>query len=195
MSKEEKKFVPNVFRILGSSTHSEGEREENDFYATDPKAVELLLELETFNQNILEGSCGQGHISEVLKKHGYNVYSSDLIDRGYGEVKNFFDYKEFDGDIITNPPYKMAQQFVEHALSIIPNGNKIAMFLKITFLEGKSRKKMFLTNPPKYVYVSSSRLSCAKNGDFEQITSSAVAYGWFVWEKGFKGDTIIRWFN
>lgn len=50
------------------------------------------------------------------------------------------------------------------------------MFLKVTFLEGKARKKMFQENPPKYVYVSSSRLACAKNGDFETYNGGAVAY-------------------
>ena len=81
------------------------------------------------------------------------------------------------------------------ALEVIPEGNKVAMFLKLTFLEGKKRKHLFLKNPPKKVYVSSSRLYCSKNGDFEKHTSSAVAFAWFVWEKGYKGDTIIKWIN
>ncbi len=85
---------------------------------------------------------------------------------------------------------------MEKSLSIIPIGKKVAMFLKLQFLEGKKRKKMFLANPPKVVYVSSSRLNCAKNGDFETYKqNSAIAYAWFVWEKGFKGDTIIKWIN
>ena len=118
-----------------------------------------------------------------------------MVYRGYGGQKNFFDYKEWSGDIITNPPYKYGLEFVEHALKIIPDGHKVAMFLKIQFLEGKKRRKLFETNPPKTLYVSSSRLLCAKNGDFKNTNSSAVAYGWFVWEKGWKGDTIIKWFN
>ena len=69
------------------------------------------------------------------------------------------------------------------------------MLEKLQFLEGKSRKKFFLENPPKVVYVSSSRLNCAMNGDFDKYESSAIAYAWFVWEKGFKGDPIIKWIN
>jgi hypothetical protein len=86
-------------------------------------------------------------------------------------------------------------------LEISTDGTKIAMFLKLQFLEGQARKELFLTNPPKVVYVSSSRLGCAKNGDFktgkngELMIESAVAYAWFVWEKGFKGATIIKWIN
>jgi len=187
----------STFKTLGASNHTEKERENNDYYATDPQAANLLLELEDF-ENILEPSCGEGHLSEVFVEKGINVHSSDLIQRGYGVQKDFFEYTEWNGDVITNPPYKYGLEFVEHALEIIPKGNKVAMFLKLQFLEGKKRKKLFINNPPKKLYVSSSRLLCAKNGDFEGMKKgggSAVAYGWFVWEKGFKGNTKIQWFN
>lgn len=187
----------SVFKTLGASNHSDGEREENDYYATQPKAVELLMDLESFDKNILEPSCGEGHISEVLKSHGYNVVSRDLVNRGYGDVADFLsdDNTEWNGDIITNPPYKYAQEFVEKALQIIPDGCKVAMFLKVQYLEGKRRRKMFDIMPPKRIWVSSSRLKCAINGDFDKISGSATSYAWFVWEKGFRGDTIIKWFN
>lgn len=91
-----------------------------------------------------------------------------------------------------------AKQFVEKALDIVDDGCKIAMFLKLTFLESKARRELFDKYPPKVLYVSSSRLQCAKNGDFETYnkgTGTAVAYGWYIWEKGFKGEPVIRWFN
>ena len=69
------------------------------------------------------------------------------------------------------------------------------MFLKLTFLEGKARKQFFKENPPKTIYVSSSRIKCALNGNFSETGSSAVAYGWYVWEKGYKGETTVKWFN
>ena len=83
-------------------------------------------------------------------------------------------------------------------MEIIPEGKKVAMFLKLQFMEGKARKNLFLKYPPKVIYVSSSRLLCAKNGEFEQMIAgggSAVAYAWFVWEKGHKGKTELQWFN
>lgn len=192
----------SVYKTLGTSNHSDKERQIEDYYATDPKAAELLLKLETFSPDIWECACGEGHLSKVFEKAGYNVKSTDLIDRGYGETGiDFLDTNilQWNGDIITNPPYKYAQEFVEQALSVILKGNKVAMFLKIQFLEGKKRKNLFVSQPPKIVYVSSSRLLCAKNGNFVKslgaIGSSAVAYGWFVWEKGFTGNTILKWFN
>jgi len=184
----------SIFTTLAASSHSKGEREINDYYATDPRAVPLLLENESFT-NILEPCCGEGHISKQLKKEGLEVTSSDLIKRGYGEFKDFYKYNKWDGDIVTNPPYKYAQKFIEHSLRIIPIGNKIAMFLKLLFLESKGRKSLFINYPPKTLYVSSSRLNCAKNGKFELYPNSAVAYGWYVWEKGFIGNTVIKWIN
>lgn len=186
-----------VFKTLGASNHCDHEREVNDFYATEPAAVEWLCKLETFNHRVLEPSCGAGHISKVLLEHGYDVTSRDLVDRGFGEVQDFLGFwtQEWDGDIITNPPYSLALEFVEKALSIIPEGNKVAMFLKLTFLEGKRRKSFFEKCPPLRVWVSSSRLKCAMNGEFDAVGGSAACYAWFVWQKGYKGETILRWFN
>lgn len=69
------------------------------------------------------------------------------------------------------------------------------MFLKVTFLEGKARKDFFKKYPPKVIYVCSGRIPCAKNGDFDKYPSSAVAYAWYVWEKGYEGKTEVRWIN
>lgn len=189
----------SIYKTLGASNHTEKEREPNDYYATEPRAAELLLEVEEFYPFIWECACGEGHLAEVFKAHGYHVTASDIVDRGYGQVRDFLSYSfPVVCDIITNPPYKYAKEFVEHALDIIPNGNKVAMFLKLQFLEGKARRKLFEKYPPKTVYVASGRLLCAKNGEFEKMKAgggSAVAYAWFVWEKGYIGDTVVKWIN
>lgn len=185
----------SIYTTLGASNHSEGERQVDDYYATEPKATQLLLDEEKFDEWILEPACGEGHMSEVLLTRGYKVLSFDKADRGYGITKDFFEFTSWHGDVVTNPPYKYAKEFVEHALKIIEPGHKVAMFLKLTFLEGKERKKLFLSTPPCVVYVSSGRLKCAKNGDFQSIGSSAAAYAWFIWEKGFEGSPVIKWIN
>lgn len=101
----------------------------------------------------------------------------------------------FDGDIITNPPYKYASQFVEKAIESISDGHKVAMLLRLLFLEGKARRKLFEKYPPKIIYVASGRIECALGGDFEHYKGGAMAYAWFIWEKGYKGDTVVKWFN
>lgn len=189
-----------TFVTLGSSNHSEGEREANDYYATDPHALELFLEAikrDNFKlcKRIWECACGQGHLSKILIDKGYIVKSTDLIDRGYGEGGiDFLKQRErWHGDILTNPPYKYAEDFVEKALKLLEQGNHCVMFLKVQFLEGQSRRELFEYCPPKYVYVHSKRANCAKNGNFEKYGSSAICYCWYIWEKGFKGESKIRW--
>ena len=188
----------SVFVCNGASNHTKEKRQEDDYYATEPKALELLLRRESFNINVWECACGGGHLSEVLKEAGYIVFSSDIANRGYKETR-IIDFLEFRGinsrDIITNPPYKYAKEFVKHALDISVAGTKIAMFLKLTFLESQSRKELFREYPFRTLYVSSARLRCAKNGEFEKYkkNSTAVAYGWYVWVKGFKGKPVIEW--
>lgn len=170
--------------------------EPNDYYATEPRATELLLELEKFNHKIWEPACGEGHISKVLEAHGHDVLSTDLVNRDYGLGEVDFLEAENDGtsiDIITNPPYKYAKEFVEKALEVVQTGDKVAMFLKLTFLEGKGRRDLFRDNPPLRVYVASARLQCGKNGVFEG--SSMAAYAWFIWQKGYQGPCELRWFN
>ena len=183
----------------GAYNHTTTDREVNDFYATDPKAMEELLKVEKFSPNVWECACGQGHLAKVLENHGYNVKSTDLIDRGYGEGNvDFLNCQEpFDGDVISNPPFLYAKEFVEHALKLVPDGKRVAMFLKLTFLEGKERKKFYEKYPPECVYVSSSRVQCAKGGDFEKYekTGTATAYAWYIWRKGYDGEVNLRWFN
>lgn len=192
---------------LGARNFALEDREKNDYYATDPNTLKILLDRLKkdnikLNKNIWECACGEGHLSEVLKAHGYNITNTDIVNRGYGENFKQLDFLEtntvFDGDILTNPPYKYAKEFVEHAIDIVKENNYVVMFLKLQFLEGKARRKMFDKYPPKYVYVFSERQRCAMNGDFEKYynngnTRGAVAYAWFIWEKGFTGEPIIRW--
>lgn len=188
----------SVFTTLGASNHVSADRQHEDYYATDPAATEWLCRLERFGNMILEPCCGGGHISKVLASHGYDVTSRDLYNHGYGASGIDFlsiDNQLWIGDIVTNPPYRYAQEFVEKSLQIIPESNKVAMFLKLTFLEGKARKVLFRNFPPVRIWVSSSRLQCGKNGEFEELGSNAIAYAWFIWVKGYKGKTEIRWFN
>ena len=194
-----KKKTHDVFNILGASNHTDKLRSKNDFYATDPNAVKQLLELETFSDLIWEPACGMGHIANVLENNGKTVKKTDLInyntDGCESNVNFFYCNEQFDGDIITNPPYDLATEFTEHALDLVTSGHKVAMFLKIQFLETKKRYLLFKKYPPKTIYVSVKRYGCASDGNFLKPVGSAVCYAWFIWEKGYKGDTVVKWFN
>lgn len=183
----------SIFSTLGASSHAIGERQKDDFYATEPSAIDDLFNVENFSKTIWEPCCGQGHLAKRMVEFGKEVIAGDLIDRGYGFIGVDFMSATVptDNDIITNPPYKYAQEFCEQAIKL--TSGKVAMFLKLTFLEGQKRKKFFESTPPSKIYVFSKRKNCAKNGDFHLYLSSAVAYAWFVWEKGFTGNPIIKW--
>jgi len=101
--------------------------------------------------------------------------------------------KIWNGDILTNPPFILAEQFVEKAMSLLEKGNRLYLFLKIQFLESKARKILFEKYPPKYIYINSERQHTARNGDFEKYTLGTLCFCWFVWEKGFTGEPTIRW--
>lgn len=190
----------SVYTTLGASNHTEDEREPDDFYATDPVAIDLLLKAEKPSPYIWECACGAGHLTKRLEAYSYCVYSSDIKNRDFPSAitQDFLKATELpyeECDIITNPPYKYAKEFVLKALELLADGRKCYMFLKLTFLEGLDRyRDLFAKSPPRTVYVFPRRVLCAKNGDFEGLKGgSAVAYAWFVWEKGYRGRTTVDW--
>lgn len=185
-------------RIIWLHRKEGDEREENDFYATCPTSIPPLLKLMGWENGgllIRENSCGQGHLSKALEAAGHKVVSTDLIDRGFGISgvdflePSWLDALSYDA-VVMNPPYKHSQAFIERSLQIAP---VVCAFLRITFLESEKRRSFFENNPPFYVAVFSKRMRSAKHGDFDNIGSAVVCYAWFVWKRGYKGPTELRW--
>ena len=193
----EKKFNKNFRTVrgcLGARNETTDDREEYDYYATEPKAIEWLMKIENLDKNIWECACGEGHLAKPLIRAGYNVKCTDIIDRGFGigGVDFLKENEPYNGDIVTNPPYSQALKFIKHALSLVGDGQKVIMFLKVQFMEGQKRKSFFENTPPKTIWVSSSRIKCGKNGIFK---NSMMAFAWYIWEKGYHGPTVLKWFN
>jgi hypothetical protein len=163
-----------------------------DFYRTPSGVTLALLGVESFDNNIWEPACGDGAISEVLKSKGYTVISSDIIDRGYGECgKNFFSFTEAKTPtIITNPPFKLAEDFIKHAQRI--GVKKIALLLKLAFLEGKSRSRLLERSGLSRIWVFRGRITFTRNGE-KQRGSGMIAFGWFVWDNTYKGAPQVGW--
>ena len=198
----ERKFLSGG-KIAGGNPKSG--RVDNDFYATDPKSTKALLDIVKFEGNrFLEPCCGEGHIARVIKEYYPNadITAIDIVDRGYGEGGiDFLTYnnEELFDNVITNPPFVLAQDFIEHSYDLVREGGKIAMFLKIQFLEGVGRKALFDKGYLKYVYVFRARQSPWRDGspvDFNgKKWASTFCFAWFIFEKGFKGEPIIRWID
>lgn len=190
---------------LAGGNSSRG-RVVDDFYATDKKdTLNFLYELEKDGLDLnglsmLEPSAGQGHIVDVLKeKYPTNTIDySDLISRREDVVggKDFLkeDFENYDV-IITNPPFKFAKEFIDKSLEI--SNKYVMMFAKLQFLEGKSRVDWWKTVPLKYVYVYSYRANPLRNGldrnENGKKWSSTIVFSWFVFEKGYTKEPIIRW--
>lgn len=98
---------------------------------------------------------------------------------------------EFD-HVITNPPYSKAQEFVERALEVAKS--HVAMLLRIQFLESVKRYEFFKLNPPKWVFVFSSRIAMYPEGE-ENRGGGTQCFAWFVWEKYCYAHTQIQWFD
>jgi len=186
----------DTLKVMGASNHCDEERSKLDYYGTDPRSTKALLAVEKFSHEIWEPCAGHHLIANVLKDAGYIVVTSDIADYGFGDPKeNFLEFNGlWSGDIITNPPYGLSTEFAVKALQVVEPGHKVAMFLRTLFLEGTKRfEKLFKENPPKVIYVFTNRQVSDKNDDFNK--GSAVSYSWFVWEKGWKGEPVIKWIS
>lgn len=185
----------SVYSNIGASNHSKLEREENDYYATDPYAVTLLDKYGLLDDNLYwETACGGGNLSKELIRLGYNVVSSDKYDRGYGDVGvDFFECNEvFQGNTITNPPYSFINDWIVHSLKI--TANKCYIFGRIQTIETVKRyNQIFKDNPPVYICPFVKRVKCYPNGNITN-KSSAVCYAWFIWDnKVDNEDTKVVW--
>lgn len=191
--------VPSHMKIVGSSSHTDDDREPNDFYATGEMdfldfLIQIDLEKKFFlSDNIWEPACGEGNLCTVLKSRGHNVRASDIIDRGYGDVLDFLSINapnSFDGDIITNPPYRndLDMAFIRKALDTVKNGRYVIMLFKTIFLASKKRYLLFNEYRPRFVYTYSRRIRIMKNNKKTKTNGNALDYSWFVWQKGVEGE-------
>lgn len=193
-----------VFRALGVNTNTE--RQQDDFYSTDPKAVDSLIEFLESNHieipyQIVESSVGMGHIAKVFESRGHNVTGYDIVDRGWHDTI-VGDYLLVDRlpeccnngcMIVENTPFKLSTEFISHGMDLINEGDYICSLQKIQFLESERRKEFFDKYPPKYVCVFRKRTNTYRDGAMDKYKSSTMCFAWFIFQKGYKGDPVIKW--
>jgi len=180
----------------GAQTVDHENREKDDFYPTWPGATAALLAVERFTGPIWECACGEGDMSRVLIDAGYEVISTDLIDRGYGAARVDFlmEWQSRAPNIITNPPFGLAREFVDKALSL--TDGKVAMFLRLAFLEGLKRGEWLPSTPLARVWIMSRRVPMQRGRISEAGDGHGViAFAWFVWEHGFEGKPTLGWLD
>jgi len=138
-------------------------------------ATFALIDNEKFEGDVWECACGDGAMSKVFEEAGSTVFSSDLYDRGYGEIGlNFLAPTRSADNIVTNPPYNCAEGFV--ASGVKHANRKFALLLRLAFLEGAHRANtIFAHTPPSRVWVFSERITFYPKGVAPQ-GSGTTAY-------------------
>jgi 16S rRNA G1207 methylase RsmC len=154
---------------------------KNDFVRTPTCVTEALLKYEKFDGEILEPCCGDGAISRVIEKE-HKVVSSDKIDYEFGEQKDLFEITNQYDNIITNPPFTQQQLVKKHLLSLAKKKLALLWYVKNLGNEVETKTSKNLKN----VYVFNKRI------EWVEIKFGWL-FAWYVWEKGFTGDPIIKW--
>tara|TARA_R110000868_G_scaffold1311_1_gene10148 strand:- start:331 stop:939 length:609 start_codon:yes stop_codon:yes gene_type:complete len=182
------------------SRHKLADRKD-DFYASPLEAVDSFIAIEEpyLPRHLWEPACGDGAMVMPLRQKGYSVLASDLVARGCPDSSAGQDFLmpfpvpgNF-GGIVTNPPFKLASEFVIKSLSLAPY---VAILARIAFLEGIQRRPMFKSTSLARVHVSSRRLPMMHRDGWDgPISTSATCFAWFVWDARHAGEPVIRWFD
>ena len=175
-------------------------RDSLDDFPTPPWATRALLEhiIErggyTNTLTCLEPACGAGHMAKVLKEYFGEVGAFDIHEYGYGDVGDFTQdiYEAGSWDwVITNPPFRLAEEFVLRGLQIARRG--VAVLVRTVFIESVGRyERIFVPHPPTRVAQFTERVPMVK-GRLDRRASTATGYAWVVWEKSCTQATSLVW--
>lgn len=179
-------------------------RYTEDFYTEPAWTVDLLLDEEEFQGSVWDPACGSGTIPKAFARHmnfqGNNLFASDIVDRGYGWQANFLatigtHHILAADNIVTNPPYRLAEEFVRRALELARQ--KVAVLVQSKFLFSQKRYRLFTEHPPTRIYFLSTRPSMPPGdllaaGEIE-AKGGKVDYLWIVIDKSYQGPTTAHW--
>ena len=159
----------------------------DDVYETPIEAVPALLGVERLPDSIWEPCCGSGAIVRVLRESRFRVHATDLVDHGCPASESAVDFlleqRAPDGveAIVTNPPFKLADQFVVHALRLVP---RVIMLLRLAFLESERRSPILDSGNLARVHVFKNRLPMMhRSGWTGPRATSSIPFAWFCWDR------------
>jgi hypothetical protein len=196
-------MAKNLTDVYVGVKRNDPDRNENDLYPTPPIATYILHKYGNLPKNIVEPCAGRGNISVELIRNGYNVESFDLYeyDNQLCNIKTGEDVlglqKPYGAEaLVTNPPYHkdLPRLIAEKGVA---EYDVTALFVRLTFLEGKKRKKLFTKHPPSDIVFLSDRIRF-DTGLIEPINKKdqlggMIAYCWVIFRKEHKGSTNLKW--
>lgn len=171
------------------------DREKDDFYRTPAPCTLALCEREPLPPHVWEPACGDGAIASVLQARGHTVEATDLVDRGFGQSRRDFLFERdlLAPAIVTNPPFKLATEFVTHALDL--GAEYVAIFQRLAWLEGGNRHAaLWGPRPLSRLWVFSKRQTLWRGDNPNaQDKGGAIPFAWFVWDRTHKGPPQLGW--
>lgn len=187
---------------VGVKKNSE-DRRDNDFYPTPPLCTYILCKYGNVPHSVIEPCAGRGNISIELERNGHEVVSRDLFayENSLVEIKTGCDvFTSADPSIqglVTNPPYEknLPARILEYGIN---NFTYTALFVRLTFLEGQKRFKIFTKNPPTKIIIFSDRVRFGEY-DHEPVEENEqiggmICYAWVIFSKlAPPGETQVKW--
>lgn len=179
------------------------ERDPHDWYVEPNECSEALFAAERFRGAIWDPACGLGRIVEQAHAAGYKAVGTDIVSRSdiCAREADFLVSRpaaKF-SNIVSNPPFGLAEEFVQHALTLVDKGGKVAMLLPLVWLSGFSTKRNWLPSSPlRRVYPISPRPSMPPGKVIMagiKAGNGTKDFAWFVWLSGYKGCPDIEFLN
>ena len=180
------------------------DRDAADWYV-EPASNSLAL----FNSLKLKGpvwdpACGFGRIVKSAQFNGLEAIGSDIIART-SDCKFEADFLEFESlgyegyNIISNPPFGVAEDFVLKSIDIVSEGGVCAFLLPLVWMAGFSTKRSWMPNSPLFKIMPISPRPSMPPGKVivagEKPGNGTKDFGWFVWKKGFEGQPVVEFLN
>ena len=171
-------------------------RDAHDWYVEPLWVSERLFEVEAFEGNVWDPACGLGRIVASAKGAGLQSHGMDIVSRSefcIGEF-DFLSASDPWPNIVSNPPFGIAEKFVAHALKLA--ARKVAMLLPANWVQGDKRSRWLASTPLRRVYFITPRPSMPPGAAIaagQKPGNGTTDYAWFVWLQGYDGPPQINW--
>lgn len=174
------------------------DRVDNDWYVESPACVDAMLAAERVQGSVWDPAAGGGNIPRRCEAAGLAARGSDIVQRAPGILEHDFfqdaaqlPWFDHQVSVITNPPFKAAEEFVKRALYLV--SGRVIVLQRLAWLESRKRREFFRQTGLSHVWVHSSRISMPPGGSDVPAKGGSIAFAWFVWRRQHVGPPTLGW--